>query len=98
MPRSSMVMMPSTAVSRIARSRSALSRNAEAARCCCARVRVACLDLNFCNPGQQFGLGHFPIVLHFKDEGNIGKSRAAANLKRVTSGGWRVTSAARAPL
>ena len=47
MPRSSMVMMPSTAVSRIARNRSSLSRNAEAACCCCARVRVACLDLNF---------------------------------------------------
>src|SRR5208282_1253609 len=61
------------------------------------------VGFEFLNPSEQLGSGHFPVTLHFKDEGNIGKSGAAANLKRVTclrpeatarraSGRWRGTS------
>jgi hypothetical protein len=32
------------------------------------------------DPGQQFGFGHFPIVLHFESEETIGKTGADANL------------------
>ena len=81
-PRSSMVMMPSTAVSRIARKPflAVAQRGRRAALPLRPRSR-GLFGFELLNPRQQPGSGHFPVVLHFKDEGNIGKSRAAANLK-----------------
>ena len=51
----------------------------------------------FLNPRQQFGSGHFPVILHCKVEGNIRQSRAAANPKHAAGNSGRATRAPRTP-
>jgi hypothetical protein len=49
--------------------------------------------------GQQFGPGHFPIILHFAREGTIGKFNPAANInhRRPSPPGDAISPISHAP-